>query len=44
MEQRTVKTSEGGAIPHLWQPEQILTDFDEVWEELDTLNKVLDSP
>jgi hypothetical protein len=30
-----------GAIPHPWQPDHILEDFQEFWENLDSLNEML---
>ena len=30
-----------GAIPHPWQPDHILEDFQEFWENLDSLNSML---
>jgi len=41
MEHPTVEPSVGGAILHPWQPEHILKDFEEVWEQLDALNETL---
>ena len=44
MEHPTIEPSVGGAIPHPWQPEHILEDFEKVWEQLDALNEILGSP
>ena len=44
MEQPKIEPSVAGAIPHLWQPEHILEDVEEVWEQLDILNETLGRP
>ena len=41
MEDPTVSPEVAGAVPHLWQPEDILEDFQEFYENLDTLNEML---
>ena len=43
MEQGRVDPAVAGAIPHPWQPEHILQDFQEFWDHLDTLNESLEA-
>jgi hypothetical protein len=41
MENPAVSPEIARAIPHPWQPEHILEEFQEFWESLDTLNETL---
>ena len=41
MENPAVSREVAGAIPHPWQPEYILDDFEDFWESLDSVNETL---
>jgi hypothetical protein len=41
MDPPAVEPEVAAAIPHPWQPKHILEDFQEFWENLDTLNDML---
>ena len=41
MENPAAPTEIAGAIPHPWEPDHILEDFQEFWEHLDSLNEML---
>ena len=42
MEKGTVDSAVLEAIPRHWQPDDILRDFQEFWDRLDTLNERLE--
>ena len=42
VEHGTTNTRVFDSIPHPWQPELILRDFDDFWGHLETLNDKLD--
>ena len=41
MDHPTLQPEIAGAVPHPWQPDSILKDFHDFWENLDSLSEML---
>ena len=41
LEHPTVEPEIAGAVPHPWKPDDILEDFQEFWDNMDSLNEML---